>query len=231
VSRLLHKVGEPIWKSQAGVVHVFGDAFTALRAKQALVSENKTLKENVQRLELSSIEIEVLKQENENLRKLLNRETSQELLAAAILTRPNRTLYDTFIVDVGRRDGVTQGAQVFGAGNIALGTVSDVYAGTSLVHLYSTPGRSTEVLIQQRKEGEGSFSVEAIGRGGGDFEIRIPRGVEVAEGGVIFSSELDGGIFGKIQEIVALPSDSFQTILFSSPVTIQSLRIVTIELQ
>ena len=228
VSRLLHSAGAPIWKSQAGVIHAYQNIIVGLKDKQVLLYENKELREEITRLELSSIGAFVLRQENEDLKQFLNRKDARELIAAAVLARPNRTLYDTFVVDVGRRDGVTKGARVFGVGDVAIGSVEDVYARTSLISLYSTPGRSIEALLGNA-ESE-LVAIEAIGRGGGDFETRIPRGIEVFEGHAIFSPELDGGILGIIEEIIALPSDSFQTILLSSPVNIQTLRIVTIEL-
>lgn len=229
ISRILYSAGEPVWKSQAGVINIFGNIFVGLKDKQDLLYKNKRLLEEINRLKLASIETEVLRQENKDFRRLLNRDTKRELIVAAILTRPNRTLYDTFIVDVGRRDGVIKGERVFGVGNVAIGSVESVYARTSLISLYSTPGRSTKVLLGS--VGNELVSAKAVGRGGGDFEIRIPRGIKILKGDAIFSPELDSGIFGTIGEITALPTDSFQTILFSSPINIQSIRMVTIELQ
>lgn len=226
VSRVLYSAGGPIWKSQAGVVNAFESILVGFKNKQELQKDNERLREEVARLELSYITTEILRQENEDLRGFLNREVQRELIVAAVLARPNRTLYDTFVVDVGRRDGVTKGARVFGLGEVVIGTVEEVYSRMSLISLYSTPGRSTEVFL-----GSGSVVAEAIGRGGGNFEIRIPRGIEVLKGHAISSSDMSGGIFGVIEEIIALPSDSFQTIFFSSPVNIQSLRTVTILLR
>jgi cell shape-determining protein MreC len=226
VSQILHTVGIPIWKSQAGVLSAFENLFVGLKDKQSLLTENKKLKDEAVRLKLVSIGAEILRKENEDLRMFLNRDISRELIAASILTRPNRTLYDTFIVDVGRVNGVTQGSYVFGVEEVAIGSVEEVYAHTSLISLYSTPGRKTEVLL-----GSELVSAKAVGRGGGDFELRIPRGIEVLEGHAVYSPNLDGGIFGVIEKVIALPADSFQTVLFSSPVNIQTLHVVAIQLQ
>ena len=102
VSQLLYSTGEPVWKSQASIVNVFGNIFVGLKNKQDLLYENKTLKEKITQLKLASMGDEILRQENKELKSLLNRNTSQELIVASIMTRPNRTLYDTFIIDVGR---------------------------------------------------------------------------------------------------------------------------------
>jgi len=229
ISSLLHRVGEPLWKSQAGVSGVFKNISIEFKDKEVLQQKVEQLREEITLLQLASLETEILRDENKELRMLLNQGTSTERIATAILARPHHTLYDTFVVDVGRRDGVTKSARVFGIGDTAIGSVEEVYARTSLISLYSTPGRSIEVFLGD-DNGNGPVAAEAVGRGGGVFEIRLPRGIEVFEGHAILLSSLGGGIFGVIEEIIALPADSFQIILFSSPINIQSLRIVTIEL-
>ncbi|NQV93067.1 rod shape-determining protein MreC [Candidatus Kaiserbacteria bacterium] len=229
ISRILHSIGVPVWKSQAGVFNVFQSVSLSIQDKKSLLAENERLRGEIVRLELASLGNLVIRKENEYFRQILNRDGSPELVVAAILARPNRTLYDTFIVDVGRRDGVVQDALVFGIGGVTIGSVDEVFAHTSRISLYSTPGRKTEVLLGDA--GTELVSVEAVGRGGGDFEMHIPRGIEVFEGHAVYSSSLGGSIFGVIEEIITIPSDPFQTILFSSPINIQSLHVVSIELQ
>ncbi|MBI2617855.1 rod shape-determining protein MreC [Candidatus Kaiserbacteria bacterium] len=227
LSRVLHTIGNPLWKAQARAGGAVDGVFAGFKDKQSLREENKRLKEEIVRLTFSSISAEVLRHENEDLRRLLQREGEVERIAAAVLARPSRSLYDTFVVDVGRKNGVVMNARVFGAGDIVIGTVAEVYPSTSLVSLYSTPGRTTEIFVGD----DSAISAEAVGRGGGDFEVKLPRGVEVTAGTPVFSPLLQGGILGVVEDVVALPSNSFQTILFSSPVNIQSLRTVAVELQ
>lgn len=227
ISRFLHTAGEPLWRAQTGATSVWSTIVLEFKSKQSLRDENERLKAENTTLTFSAISAEVLRHENEDLRRLLKREGQTERIAAAVLARPNRTVYDTLVVDVGRRDGVLTHARVVSAGDVVIGTVVEVYAETSLVSLYSTPGRVTEVFLGKDQ----AVSAEAVGRGGGDFEVRIPRGIEVAEGQPVFSPLLHGGVLGVVEDITSLPSNSFQTILFKSPVNIKSLRIVAIELQ
>ncbi len=225
MSRILHSVGDPLWKGEASIVSGFSSFFSIFADKRALQEQNRALEEEVVALKLQTLSETVLRQENEELRALLNREDTTERIAAAILTRPNRTPYDTFIVDVGRKEGVSTDVRVFGPGGIVVGTVIEVYADTALISLYSTPGRVTEVVF-----GDDALTTEAVGRGGGDFEIRVPRGVEVTEGSPVYSPNLDGGILGVVEEVISLPADPFQTVLFDLPVNFQTLRLVLIEL-
>lgn len=224
-SSALHRIGEPIWRAQAQALQAFENVGLWFTSKEALNEENKRLRAEIGNLRLSGITSEALRHENETLRSVLNREKKEERIVASVLARPSRTLYDTFVIDIGRREGVAKDARVFGPADVVIGTVAQVYPRTSLVSLYSTPGRVTEVFI-----GADPVSAEALGRGGGDFEVRIPRGIETNKGMPVVSPALDGGILGIIEEIVSLPADSFQTIYVGGPINMQSLRFVSVEL-
>ncbi|MCW9054805.1 MAG: hypothetical protein OQJ98_02380 [Candidatus Pacebacteria bacterium] len=226
LSRTLHTVGVPLWRTQAGILSVFGDLGSAFHDKRVLAEENDRLREEIDRLKLTSLASEVVRLENEDLREVLGRGEYAERIAAGVLARPNRTQYDTFIIDIGSRHGVTRDARVFAMGGIGIGTISEVYANTALVSLYSTPGRITDVLIGV----DDPVATVATGRGGGDFEMHIPRGVAVSESEAVFFPGLDGGVVGMVGDVGALPTDSFQTVLVRSPINIHSIRVVTIEL-
>lgn len=222
LSRTIHRVGVPVWHFEASVVEVYTRAITTFKSKAGLQEENRRLREEIVRLELASLSTEVLRVQNEDLKELVGRGERDEYVAAAILSRPGRTLYDTFIIDVGRKDGITTDALVFAADSVALGVVTQVYADSSVVTLYSMPGRESEVVLNT----EDPVVAYATGRGGGDFEIHIPRGVSVSEGDVVSLPGLEGSVLGIVGEVSALPADSFQTILVANPVNLRTLRIV-----
>lgn len=234
ISRTLHSIGIPLWSTEANVFGAFDNIFAGLSSKKALLDENRRLQDIVDRDTFILLSTEVLRLENEDLRALLGRTSKGERIAAGVLARPNRTLYDTFVVDAGWTAGVTVGSLVYGVGDIAIGTIAEVYAGTSVVSLYSTPGRDSDVFIDTDKD---PIAIRAHGRGDGDFEADIPRGIEVSQGALVFLPGLGGGeypayggVLGSVGEVRVLPADAFQRILFSSPVNLQTLRSVVIEL-
>ena len=71
---------------------------------------------------------------------------------------------------------------------------------------------------------------EAMGKGGGEFEVKLPRGIKVLKYEPIVIPTLGIGIFGIVEEIITNPADPFQTILFTNPINIQSIQMVTIDL-
>lgn len=226
ISGALLSTGKPLWRAEASISSSLSNLALHFRFKQGLINENRELKERIEELELSRVTSEALREENSSLLRLLNRTDNRRQIVGSVLTRPSRTLYDTFIVDVGLAEGLQSGAHVFAEGGVAIGTIGDVYEDTAIVSLYSTPGRVTDVYV-----GEDAIAVEATGRGGGDFEIRLPRGVEIVEGSPIVFSTLGGsGVLGVVEKVINAPADPFQTIFFSSPVNVQGLRMVMIDL-
>jgi len=64
--------------------------------------------------------------------------------------------------------------------------------------------------------------------GGGNFEVKLPRGVDIREGDVISFPAINTQIVGVVEKIKVKAADPFQTILFKSPVNIYELRFVEI---
>jgi cell shape-determining protein MreC len=165
-----------------------------------------------------------LKNENDDLKNILNRnKTDQKLLLATVLIKPFFSPYDTLIIDVGSSSGVVINDKVLVDNNTFIGYVSEVYDDTSKVVLYSSPGEKVNVLI-----GNNNVEKEAIGLGGGDFKIEIPRGIDVKEGDSIVIPSISTNVFGVVEKIEFKESDSFQTILFKNPVNISELKWVQV---
>jgi cell shape-determining protein MreC len=225
VSRTAQVFARPLWVGEAKISNSLSIFFQSLGSKQALVEENERLRQEIAGLKLLDVTAQVVQQENETLREVCLRNDTVERIAGAVITRPDRSAYDTFVVDIGWQHGVKQSSRVFSNGNILIGDIAEVYAKTALVQLYSTPGVVTSVVV-----GEKATPAEAVGRGGGNFEITLPRGIEIAEGDSVSAPSLGGGALGVVGEVILNPTDSFQTVLLRGPINIQSLRIVTVEL-
>ncbi len=125
------------------------------------------------------------------------------------------------VVDVGSSNGVTVGEKVFVDTSLPIGSVSEIYSDSSRVTLYSSSGQKVNVLL-----GSKNIKAEALGQGGGNFIIKIPRGVAVSEGDRIIAPSISVAVFGTVSHIDLAPNDSFQTIYFNSPVNLNELRFV-----
>jgi cell shape-determining protein MreC len=73
-----------------------------------------------------------------------------------------------------------------------------------------------------------NITVPAKGRGGGNFEIHIPREIEVSDGDILVFPYDPTIAVGIVKSIEFDPRDPFQKILARTPVNIQELRFVEV---
>ncbi len=220
-SSTLQTIGRPIWKSQIMSSGIVGDIRSFFSSRSSLISENDSLKNQLNDLSAKAAVNDSLLSENESLKELLGRTNKKNLLLAAVIERPSQSPYDTMVVDVGSANNVSVGEQVFADSSLPIGTVTDVYGNSARVILYSSSGQKVSVLL-----GTKNVKAEAEGQGGGNFTIKIPRGVAIQEGDRIIAPSITTAFFGTVSHIDLAPNDSFQTIYFNSPVNLNELRFV-----
>ncbi|MFH1608962.1 MAG: rod shape-determining protein MreC, partial [Patescibacteria group bacterium] len=139
------------------------------------------------------------------------------------------------IIDIGINQGIYVGQRVFAYGNIPIGKIAEVEANSSKVVLYSSPGEKTEAIISlgHSLTGEAgsamSSFVELVGRGGGNFEITLPRDYILPEGTEIVLPGAYPYLLGTVKTIISDPRDPFQKALIVSPVNVQELKFVQVE--
>ncbi len=210
----------------------FGSYFSS---KDLLYSENQDLKLKIEEDRANRANYDSVVRENIELKDILGRKSEQmNLLLSNILAKPNQSLYDTLLIDVGENYKVKIGDRVFAFGNIPIGRVSDVYFNSSKVTLFSSSGESNQVIVSPKPilgevRNENIF-LEAIGRGGGNFEIIIPRDLIIAKGDQIVFPDNMPYVLGIVEAVISDPRDSFQKALLMSPVNIQELKFVQVEI-
>jgi cell shape-determining protein MreC len=222
VRQTLFLIAKPVWKLENNILN--SNFFQYFRSKKALINEKIVIE---QKLFLAGNLLainETLQKENDSLKDLLGRkEIKNNTVLAAILVKPPLTPYDMLTVDVGSNQNIKVGDKVIANANIYIGEVSEVYVNSAKVILYSTPGRKLAVVL-----GNNSVTVEAVGIGGGNFNIYMPKEVEVKEGDVITVPSITANVFGIVEKVNFKETDSFQTVLFKSPVNISELSFVEI---
>jgi len=221
----LNFVSRPVLKIGNWISSGFDNIGYYFSSKSKLTKENEIIKEENSLLKLKMLDYEIVKSENLELKKVLSRlPGANNFILANILTKPNRSLYDTIIVDTGKKDGVTEGALVYAYGEIPIGRTSEVYDNTSLVTLYSSPGQKTEGII------DGVLSsVELVGRGGGNFETIVPVELTLQNGSIIYIPGFSAKVLAVVKSVISDPSDPFKKVILSSPVNIESLKWVQIK--
>ncbi len=182
---------------------------------------------NIQMLlpETQNAIIAELKKENNELKSILNRKENNNVLLAYVLKKPPFTAYDSYIIDVGIRDGVKLEDKVYASGNILIGTIAEVNNSSSKVNLYSSYGNKFDILI-----GENNVEAIATGNGGGTYISIVPRDVKVAEGDTILIPDISNSVFGRVGKILIDPARAFSTVMFSQPINIYEQKWVLVSL-
>lgn len=194
-------------------------------SKNSLLSENENLKAKLNEQEARMSNYNSILDENLKIKETLGRKNERtNLILAGILSKPNKSPYDTLIVDIGAKSGLVSGQKVFALGNVPIGRIAEVYLNTSKIILYSSPGEKTEVVVS----GKDTF-MQIVGRGGGNFEMILPRDFILEKGTEIILPGITPYTIGIVQTIISDPRDSFQKALLSSPVNIQELKFVGVE--
>ncbi len=214
-----------IKKFQSSSVPVYSDsASLVVNSKQSLIKKVVALQTTINAQEASLSALSTLEKENMALKAELGREESIKGTLGRVVVPPNRSIYDTLVIDVGIEEGITVGASVYAFGSIALGTVSDVGEHSSTVLLYSASGRQTVGTTTGS-----DIAVTLIGRGSGEYEVRMPRDIVFEQGGVITEQSADVYTLATIQKIVTDARDPFQRLLAKAPVNLQAMKWVIVK--
>lgn len=222
-SDYLVRVMTPIWKTEIAFTDVFlQEVFTS---KKQLIQQNQILKNKLKEVEIELQKTSLLQEENESLKDIFLRSTSDSLVLGTILSKPTKTPYGTLIIDVGEEEGVSVEDLVFAEGDVVIGEIESVLENSSRVILYSSPGYISQVTI----ENTGRY-FNAKGRGSGSFSTSFPRDLEIEVGQIFIYPSINNYVVGIVEKVIFDPRDSFKEVLFRSPVNIQELKWVQVRI-
>ncbi len=224
-SRNISFLAIPVWKTQNIFSSLWKNISIEFSSKKDLYNENIRLNDYLTIAGVKVLDRDLLYNENIKLKKLLGRKTiNQKSVFANVVASPDKTFYDTIIIDAGENEEIKKGDVVLYSGNIAVGKVVKVFKNSSKVLLFSSPKEEINIVV-----GIDNIPVVAYGLGGGNFEFKIPRGTKnISIGGVILVSGSDMRVLGVIENIESKPSDPFKTVMFKGPVNIFKLKWVEI---
>jgi cell shape-determining protein MreC len=165
--------------------------------------------------------------DNISIKEILGRKDPKTpMILSAILSKPNQSPYDTLIIDTGAKEGIKTGDTVFALGNIPIGRIAEVHFFSSKVILFSNSGEKIQVVISSK-----DIFMELVGRGGGNFEMIIPRDFTLTKGDQVVLPGITPYVVGIVETIISDPRDPFIKALLTSPVNIQELKFVEVETQ
>ena len=203
----------------------FGNFGSYFSFKSSLSKENEDIKSELNTNNAAMSNYNALLAENISLKEILGRMGERRnFILSAILSKPNQSLYDTLVVDAGTNVGLEKGDMVFAEGNVPIGKVAEVYSNSSKVILFSNSGEKTQVVV-----GNTNVFMEVVGRGGGNFEMILPRDFTLLEGDAVVLPGIMPRVLGIVETIISDPRDPFQKALLVSPVNIQEIKFVQVE--
>ena len=222
-SGLFNYVAEPFWRGGKAAIVFSEEINFFLISNKSLAKENRKLRERNSELERIALLERGLIRENKELKALLGRNAGPNFILAAVLARPALSPYDTFIIDVGRDHRISTGDRALVSGTFVIGEVTKVFQKTAQVKLFSSPGEKINVTL-----GTSNLLVVAEGRGGGNFEVTLPRGIEVKEGDTLAVPDINMQVLGIVERISITPVSPFQIVYFKSPINMAAVKWVQI---
>lgn len=194
-------------------------------SKNSLYLENQTLQLKLKEGGAKMSNYDSVVADNANLQETLGRKNEKILIIlSAILSKPNQSLYDTLIIDAGVAQGVKTGNTVFALGNVPIGRIAEVYPNSSKVILFSNAGEKNQAVVSDK-----NVFMELVGRGGGNFEMILPRDFILQKGDQAVMPGLHPYVLAIVETIISDPRDLFIKALLTSPVNVQELKFVEVE--
>jgi cell shape-determining protein MreC len=195
------------------------------QSKRVSAQKIESLTTKLYEQEASMATLSLLQKENIELKELLGRTPDDIGILASVIALPSQSLYSTLVLDAGTREGIEVGMIVSAFDATELGVIDSVTEQRSVVILHSSPGKETAGTIV----GSQDTTVKLIGRGGGEYEVRIPRELVFDPGMLIITQSVFPKPLAEIKHISTDPRDPFQKILAKTPVNIENTRWVTVK--
>ena len=215
-------VFSPILAAKTWFLESSGRVPSYFRTQHALIDEVRSLEEQLRERDGDALVSRHLQAENDTLGALLENK-KEATIAALVIARPNQTPYDTFLIDRGYSDGVSEGAIVYTEGTIAAGDVIRTYAHSALVRLASSPGVHATAYIL----GPNIFT-ETEGMGGGVLRVAVPQGIPLTVGDLVILPAAGAGVYGEVVSIESSEASPEQYGYVTSPVPLSAVRFVSV---
>lgn len=185
--------------------------------QEALQAENQTLTQQLAGVQLTE-------DENTSLREILNYpKLTHTVVTARVISKPSQNIYDRITIDRGSADGIIVGDRVIAGENSFIATIDSVTEKTAQGTLVSGSFFTGDAIITRL-----GITVPVTGKGSGNFELHVPRDLDVRDGDVMTLPGSPDFIFGVIKSVQFDERDPYQTVLARTPVNVQELKFVRV---
>jgi len=222
VSSFSNTVALPFWGFGDSVKKVFHDDVAVVRFKVDLEKENSDLRTEITKMRRELYGYNTVVAKNLELEKELSFKKDNGVFAG-VIERPNISAYDTFTIDAGKSSGIAVGDKVIAGDDVALGIVEESYSSSAKIRLYSSGGRTTNVLL-----GPKAVPATLKGFGGGTFEVDLPNDTDITIGDSAVLPGNTDSLVGYVKAMQKNNDTSFQSVYIGSPESIFELKYVQV---
>lgn len=219
VNSFVGTIFSPVLSVKSGILP-FSNISNFFSSRGELSKKVLDLEEEVRKLKIENLKVQILENENKELRFIHESSENKNSIFGKVLLRPPYSPYDTITIDIGG-EVVNVGSKIY-YGDILIGSIAEVTPRYSVANLVSSPDNNMPVRIR------GEIDAVAVGRGGGRMIIEIPKDAEVSEGDVITDSSSGISIVGIVSTIDFNEADSFKTVYTAFPVSLGQMPFVEI---
>ncbi|TSC69570.1 MAG: Uncharacterized protein G01um101456_129 [Parcubacteria group bacterium Gr01-1014_56] len=228
LTSLLWRAGSPLAQVSDAWTSKLNTLFSSFQGNYQLALENKQLQDALASSSVLLLDRQVLYSENLELKNRLGRvPPNMTSILGNVINRPPGTPYDTLMIDIGKRDGVSEGDLVSAGGSVYIGVITEVYTNTSRVVLFSAPGEAHAATLLQ-ESATTSLAISVEGQGGGSLKAQVPQGVIVEIGDEVLFPSLVPEFVALVVAVEEKSQASFKTIYLQLPVNIYSLKHVEV---
>ncbi len=146
------------------------------------IQDRNNLKDNIKKLNIDNIDLEnkitIIEHQLDEfkLKQTENENGSIDSVIAYSLGNKDSLIYDSFVVNVGYRNGVKEGAIVYTRGRQPVGTISEIHNNNSTVKLLSSEGNEVTGILDSGHE-----KINMIGNGGGEYIAKVKNNLIVSK--------------------------------------------------
>jgi rod shape-determining protein MreC len=216
VENVTLNVTSPIQGVMRGITSPVADWVNNITDAGALSNENKTLRDENERLtnELARAREDAIQQQSTNdLNAVRQQSPNDVFVAGTVVSRDSSGVRSIIAINRGTSDGVQQGQIVVSEGNSLVGTISKAFDSYAWVTLITDPKSAVSAIVQEsRAEGvvagnyDASLNMEFVG-----------QGAAVKQGDFVLTSGVGGGypagvVIGRVSTVQKTDQDLFQKV-------------------
>ncbi len=214
---------KPLWQGSDNLGTFLSVQASGLgQTRQALLFENKNLREEVNKFKNLLLAKKNVEADNNKLRAILGRagETEKPLVARVIFL-PNFVPYNNLLLDIGQKNCTRPfkvGDLVVADGVVLVGKIVSIDDEYSKVKLLSAETKLAVII------GDKNVPGLAVGSGAGNFTISLPKDTPIFVGDRVRVPLLNNYLIGLVGHIEKVASRPTQTVLVRTPVNLFQLK-------